>query len=885
MKRPARIATIIVLPIILLGIGLFLIQNHFESIVKKLIVTEINNNLLVKAGAEEIKFSVWENFPKASLNFINIHVDSPESNIQQKNLKPLVSKGNLSLSFNLFDLISGNYTIQQINIKSAYVNLFALDSINYNYNVWKKENQQEVKGDVSFRIEKIIIEESIINYDSYQSKNTVEATVNKAKLKAKWTGNKISLEGKVDCLAHKILTNFAKFNAVDIVWEGKFYNEGNTWGIETSNGKLIDDKIEVKGLFLKAKTGEKIDLSIAVNKLPLTKIKDNLSSLWPASIRKYKLSGLLSATMKIKGYLNDRNGPLMATSFQFSESTLALETKNKGATDIGLKGDFKGSINNSETFLLKVNEFSAKVEDQSIIGHLDWSGKAPDYLNSHLEGVFDMARLSDFVKLDSVGSINGNINFALDTRIPIGQKYSEDIEQWEISGQIQGNQLNFESFDKAIQLKDMKGILKINENKVKIQDLFLTYRDSKFKINGELNQWNSLIKKTDLALFKGHIHCEKIDVDKILHQGGKGKENKDQDWVIPFGVVAKVTAGNINHKKLNLASLQTKLLVTKNNIILDSLSFTGLNGKGTGKISIKALENGGFNCQINGHLVQIDIKDLFKSFDNFEQQTLQSDHISGKLNATVSFNANYDKQSNINLESIRSLADLKITNGKLKNFSPLFSLSKYISIEELNDISFSELTNTIRIENSKIEFPQMEISSSALNLKVHGIHYFTNKIDYHFSILLSEILNKKFKIKNKNHDEFGEFEEENQTRNEIFVRLSGSVDHPVFSIDKNAMKKSRKEKWQEEKKNIQTLLKNGGQENDLSPKTSFEKSEKMFSIEHEGEEIKSKTSGTEKNKTKTKPSIKEPKPLEKNKTEKKQKKNKDEKTENSDDFN
>ena len=51
-----------------------------------------------------------------------------------------------------------------------------------------------------------------------------------------------------------------------------------------------------------------------------------------------------------------------------------------------------------------------------------------------------------------------------------------------------------------------------------------------------------------------------------------------------------------------------------------------------------------------------------------------------------------------------------------------------------------------------------------------------------------------------------------------------------------AMKKSRKEKWAEEKKSIQTLLKNGGKEIENNKKTSFEKSENMFSIEQEGEQ-------------------------------------------------
>ena len=881
-----RWAIIILIPIILLGLTLFFIQYHFESIVKNLIVTELNQNLLVKARASEIKFSVWENFPKASLSFNNIQIESSPSLSNRGPQKPLVSKGNVSLSFNIIDLVSGNYTIEQIKISNAMVNLFATDSSHYNFEIWKKEAKEQANPEVNFSIKKITIEESRINFNASTRKNFVDASIDKAILKAKWSDNKISLDGNVKGIAHKILTESLNFNQIDFQWEGNYYSEKSNWGIQTKEVFFFNKQVDAKGMLMHTHSGEKIDMKILAHDLPLMKIKENLSSLWPKAVNKYSLSGLIDANIGIKGYLNDQLGPHLSADYQFKKSTLGLGTNKVGASNINLQGNFSGSAGNSKSFLLKIEKFSATIEKQVIVGKIKWSGKTPDYLETHLEGVFDMSRLSDFVAMDSIGTTSGKIHFDLDSKIPLGKNYVNNLAKWQISGQMEGNNLNFESTDKNIGISQLKGRLVLSGGNAEIENVSLNFRESNFKINGKLKNWNEFINGTNESSFDGRIHCEKIDIDKIFGQNKSTGNGQNKNWGIPLKISAKVTAGNINYKKLNLSALQTKLLLSDNRIILDSLKLVGLGGKGSGKIQIQTQTNGGFFLRIDGNLQQIDIKELFKSFDNFEQQTLRQDHISGKMNATVSFSATYDKESNINLPSIQSLGDIKISNGKLSNFSPLFSLSKYISMEELNDISFSELTNTIKIENSKIEFPQMEILSSAMNLKVQGIHYFSNKIDYHFSIQLSELLNKKFKIKNRNKDEFGDFEEEeNRPKKEIFVSLSGSVDHPVFSIDKSAMKKSRKEKWKEEKNIIQTLLKNGGVENETNKKTSFEKSENMFSIENDGEELKTKKLSEKSNKSTDKTVDKKPKETEKNKTEKNRKKNKVEKSENSDDFN
>lgn len=869
-------------PAILFIALLAAVQFHFEKIVKEVILDEVNNNLLVKANAGEINFSVWENFPSASLSFNNIKINSPGD---VPELKPFISKGNISLSFNLLDLISGNYTIGEIKINNALVNIFALDSLNYNYNIWKNENKEEKKNGVVFRINKIVLKESRINYHSFNNKEIIDATILSATLKGKSGNDELSFEGSINGNAHKVLFSNQVYHEIDFYWEGNFFNRKNDWGLNNDNIELLAGKIQAKGMLLKSTAGLKMDIRLTSKDLSIDLVKQKMNSLWPQGLNKYNLSGQINSNSRFSGYPDLRGRLNLVTDFKIDKGTFSLMDKNQGAKNIALEGRFSGTLDDKSTYALEIKEFSASINQQKVIGRANWSGKKPDAIQSHLEGSFQMDRLSDFIVLDSIGNFRGEVAFSINTDIPISKNGSKVLKDWRIFGQLQTNNLHFENIDKSITIENLSGAIKMNGTQAEIENLHLNYRESKFKIKGKLNNWSNFGNTEEIPYFTGNISCGQVDIDKLFKNENDKHKSSSNEWGIPFGVSAGITAEKINYKKLNLSTLKTKLTVSGTKIIFDSLNVMGLDGKANGSIVLQAKPNGGFHCSINGNLNQIDITALFKSFDNFEQQTLRYDHISGKLNAGINFRAEYDNSNEIILSSVNSLADLKISNGRLRNFSPLYSLSKYISMEELNDITFKELYNIVKIENSKIEFPQMEILSSALNVNLNGVHYFNNKIDYHFSILLSDLLNKKFDRKNKDRDEFEIFEEnEEDNSRQIFVRLTGTVEKPEFSIDKPAMKKNRKEKWNEEKKTIQELIKSGGKKNEETRQTSFEKSEKMFTIENDGQEIgpKKTTKGTKEKEIKSRESKFEKD--QKQAPDKKEKKQKKEKTENSDDF-
>ncbi|MCB0820641.1 MAG: AsmA-like C-terminal region-containing protein, partial [Bacteroidetes bacterium] len=210
------------------------------------------------------------------------------------------------------------------------------------------------------------------------------------------------------------------------------------------------------------------------------------------------------------------------------------------------------------------------------------------------------------------------------------------------------------------------------------------------------------------------------------------------------------------------------------------------------------------NC--TGKLNGINVNQLFHQLENFGQQVITDQHLMGKLNSELELKMFMDSSLNVDSKRLKAEAFIKLDNGRLVNFEPLNNLSKFISLEELKDVRFSSLQNTIEIKNEQVFIPRMEITSSALDIFVSGKHGFDNQIDYHFQVTLSDLLSRKAKKAKKENEEFGEVADDGLGRTQLFISMTGPVDNPKISYDSRGAKEKLKTDIKEEKQVLKKIL-------------------------------------------------------------------------------
>jgi hypothetical protein len=227
------------------------------------------------------------------------------------------------------------------------------------------------------------------------------------------------------------------------------------------------------------------------------------------------------------------------------------------------------------------------------------------------------------------------------------------------------------------------------------------------------------------------------------------------------------------------------------------IGFTGLiDGSQPGKLLISC------DAVIN----KVNVQQLFGELGNFGQKSLEDKNIKGVLTANVQFASIWSDKLKVEKPTIYGKANISIENGELIDYEPLNGLTKYLKNRDLSHVKFQTLKNTIEIKDQMITIPEMEINSSAVNFKMNGTHGFDQTIDYHLSVLISQ-LRSKGNNRNDQVDDIGQIVDDDLHKEKYFFRITGTVDHPIYhTLDKEGIKANIKTNLKNEKESLKEIL-------------------------------------------------------------------------------
>ena len=121
----------------------------------------------------------------------------------------------------------------------------------------------------------------------------------------------------------------------------------------------------------------------------------------------------------------------------------------------------------------------------------------------------------------------------------------------------------------------------------------------------------------------------------------------------------------------------------------------------------------------------VDVTKLFEQMNNFGQESIRSEHLSGTLNMKGKFSADLDEHKQILGPSMKGEIGLVLSNGRLMNFEPLQNISKYVfRNRDFKDISFTEINEKFYLKGQAMKIEEMELASDVMNLFVSGVFHF-----------------------------------------------------------------------------------------------------------------------------------------------------------------
>lgn len=270
-------------------------------------------------------------------------------------------------------------------------------------------------------------------------------------------------------------------------------------------------------------------------------------------------------------------------------------------------------------------------------------------------------------------------------------------------------------------------------------------------------------------------------------------------YELPFtDMQFKADIGHFIYHRIDLQNIKADIRTTPNHYIyIDTLNMDAAGGN----IQL----NGYFNGSDPKHIYMqpdlamnnVDLDKLLFKFENFGQDHLVSENLQGKLTSRIKGKIRIYPDMVPDLDQSTIEMDVKVLNGRLKNYDPMLALSDYMGEKNLQNIRFDTLQNSLDIKKGKINIPSMTIESTLGHIELSGTHDSNQNIDYYVRIPWKTVRKatwqKLFKSKKdtitneEQEDEIVEIDP-NKKIKYLNLKIKGNIDDYKVSLGKKKEK-------------------------------------------------------------------------------------------------
>ncbi len=815
--------------------------------IKTLVVKNLNKTLKTEIKVSHVDFSVFQDFPKASVVFSDVVIYA----VHAKN-DTLFSAKKLSAKFNLLDLYNKQYNLIGLAAKDGKCQMLVDNSGKSNYIFWNQSDSSS--NTVATELNDVSLTNIEYTYVDYSKRIGIHFLIEEAQFNGNFKEEIFDLDltttlkqssvqvGEIDILKDRALFLRVKGN-VDQTSEQLNFASSNI-GVNGMN-------INLNGS-LNYGDKSRMDLRINSENADLEKA----IALLPANIRgkldRFEIDGNARLAGSINGAVSSITAPFYEFNFSIDNGNF-----NDKESDIQFKKTaLNGSITNGaerslSTIKLALTNFETATSEGNINGKLSITNfKKPIY--EYVGKIkLDLRETLELLKVEEITNSSGKISAFLNVKgelTEVGEYSLKDWKRSKIEGELTLESLEFGFKSRPQKISSLTGKLGFNNNSLDISELSGSIDETQLSAKGKFNNLIAFLLDKNEPLFvdatvnSKYIHLGELLAANPSEKKGNHTENYALDISPRITVYISLLAKELKFNKFNLINLKGDLIVKNERIDARGISFSSQEGKVSGDLFIREKDNK-FVLITKAQFEEVDIKKVFESFNNFGQESIKADHLEGIANIDLNYTSWMSKKFEIDPNTIRCEVDFSIDEGELNKYKPLEALSKFVELEELKEIKFKRLQNSILVKEGVIIIPKFEILSSAMNLSIAGTHTFNNDIDYHITLLLSEVLGSKAKKPNVN--EFGYVEADGlQNKSKLYLKMTGNVDNINISYDSKGLKDNIKLKLSKEKTTVKSLLKEefGIYKNDATVKPLQVEERKLspFQIEVDSSFIKKK---------------------------------------------
>lgn len=804
LKILKRLLIVVILILVLVLAGLFYGYLNRDTI-EEIVISEINQTIDIEIAVADVKFSIFDNFPYASLKFTELQTKEMVSG----NSGHLLKAGEVSILINLYDIIRKNYSIERVILKDAFLNIIVFKDGTKNYSVLKKSENTSQNSSVKLDFQNVMLRNVQVSYLNYRSDQEYLFRVNDGRLNGAFESTAYTLDAKGNIYVELLKSGKAiviKERGISTSFSINVDKQNHVYSIKDCKLSIMNLDFYISGKF--KSQGDKLmtDLEIESEKSSLDSFLELVPKEFLKPISDYSIEGDLLFWSNVKGELSGKTIPAVTFNFELDQGKMNDRLSGITLNEVQLKGSFKnGELRSTKSYQLLIENLSARVRSGSISANLKIENFEHPLVAVAFSTQIDLDEFKDFIKSDTLQTISGKMDLDMQfkNRLKNFEKFTiNDFLSSTTTGEMKLEGVNLSLKKSPVSYRDIRGSFQFSNKDLLIDQLEGRIAETNFKIKGEfINLLPFAFFPNEEIEIRADFYSPHLYIEDVLMY--RATEN-DTLYRLRFSPMLNfdlnLDIDQLSFRKFNAENIKGKLRLKNQKVYVEDASLKSMDGNTTFDGIIDGTNPAFFQLSCNADFKSVSIQKLFSDFGNFNQSSITSDNLRGKVDANIYYSSRLSPDLRVDAGSVHTIAALDISNGELIQFSALYKLSRFVKQQELEHIHFSSLKNRIRIRDRVVYIPEMDVESNTLNLKLNGQHSFDNQIEYHVQIKLSELLNRDRK---KTEEIDGIFEKDDpSTGTTLFLKMTGDAKDPEIKYDVQAVQKKLSSDLKDEGKEL-----------------------------------------------------------------------------------
>lgn len=744
-----RIAIAIFVMVAILYAGVSWYASSHEKRIIATITENLKDQVSGKLQIEGISISLLRDFPQVSIVLNDVMLSD---SLYEQHKRPVLKLDEVRVEVSPFSLLSGKLRIRKFHLVDGLVDVF-VDSSGYSNMpaLFLKESPKVSHSEV---LPKIEITDVALSYKDENKRKFFKVDIDG--LTARFAERKnerriiVQVVAKVEeCNFNTAKGSFLKNKTLSGRIQMNYSFRDKKLSILRNTTKIDKVPMQWRGYFMLGEDPVRFNLELNGQHVMLHDVVSMLTPAISSNFSFIKVHKPVDLSAVIKGKMQYRDTPDVLVNWVVKNNDMMTPF---GKMDkIGFGGYYSNCVKKggghtdhnaiivlkdvkANWLLIPFNSDSIKVYDL----------KQP-YLECNVNAEFPARLLNPIIGGESFlldkGMVKLDVNYKgnVKHRANIVPSFNGYVSLENVSMKYLPRNLVLKKCNALLQFKGtdiiMKNVLaQTNKSTIVMNgvatDFFNQFNDSPDSINIKWNVKSDYINFKDFSAF---LQPRKRKNSPIKNSS---KLARKLDKVLDVSTVdLTIRVNKLDYRRFTAEDISADIRLESKQTDLKQIVLSQSGGKIAVSGNLKQQDTVTNKFSITAQVKDVNVQQLFYSFENFGLKALSSENIRGTFSANVNAGGLLQAKGKIVPNSMTGIMDFELKDGALVHFKPLEKVGKIVfKKRNLANVTFKNINNTLTIDKSRLIISPMLIESSALNMKVSGIYGFDEGTDISLEI-------------------------------------------------------------------------------------------------------------------------------------------------------